>query len=235
MRVSLKSSISSSQSPRKPTHQTFKTIDYREQIQIRPQPNFSSDYQVSPQVTKNLYNSGFVYKNYASPVACDFPLNSEFKRNPKSPFTPRSVSLVPNSPQAPSTASKAMRPRKCEDFTFKTDFVGKIGWGVSNQNPFLDKPRNVIQDKSFEWSCNDGGLRTNIQMETTGKHHEQVDTWLGLPCEQLDQLSVREQRKLVKHRVEQILSERAQLHLVNALPLTKPINTAQNTLMHRRQ
>ena len=42
-------------------------------------------------------------------------------------------------------------------------------------------------------------------METTGLHSDKVDTWLGLPYHALDQLSVREQRKLVKQRVEQIL------------------------------
>lgn len=71
-------------------------------------------------------------------------------------------------------------------------------------------------------------------METTGLHSEKVDMWLGLPYHQLDQLSIREQRKLVKQRVEQILHEKAQMHYDNAVPLTKPIDTAQNTLLHRR-
>jgi hypothetical protein len=33
-----------------------------------------------------------------------------------------------------------------EDFTFKNDFVGDIGWGILNENPFSNKERNVLKD-----------------------------------------------------------------------------------------
>jgi hypothetical protein len=102
---------------------------------------------------------------------------------PSSPFPPTTASLLSRSP--PATASATTRKGKCEDFTFKTDYVGKIGWGVTNDK-FMVKTRHVINEKPHEWAFNDGGLRANFQMETTGLHSEKVDTWLGIPNDLID-------------------------------------------------
>jgi ABC-type antimicrobial peptide transport system ATPase subunit len=71
-------------------------------------------------------------------------------------------------------------------------------------------------------------------METSGYHATHIDNWLGLPYHQLEQLSVREQRKIVKQRVEMILQERAQKYADNAMPLTRPIDNKINAILHRR-
>lgn len=78
-----------------------------------------------------------------------------------------------------------------KDMTFKNDFVGDVGWDVTNPM-FLVKDRKVLRDQPHKWSFNRGGLRANYHMETTGYHAEHVDTWLGLPYHELDQLSLRE-------------------------------------------
>jgi hypothetical protein len=70
-------------------------------------------------------------------------------------------------------------------------------------------------------------------METTGLHSDKVDTWLGLPYHQLDSLSVRDQRKIVKQRVGQLIQEKAILFTEHAVPLTRPIDTTENAMLVR--
>jgi len=49
-----------------------------------------------------------------------------------------------------------------------------------------------------------GGLKDIPQMETIGFNATYVDNWLGIPYDALDELSVREQRIIVKKRVAEI-------------------------------
>ena len=119
--------------------------------------------------------------------------------------------------------------------TFKTDWVGDVGWGVLAKNPFAVNERNVLKDQRHKWAYNHGELKCNFQMETTGLHSEKVDTWLGLPHHEMDAMSVRQQRKLVIKRVEQILQERANLFLGRTVPLTRPIDTSQNMKLYIKQ
>ena len=51
---------------------------------------------------------------------------------------------------------------------------------------------------------NTGGLKDIPQMETSGFNSTHVDAWLGIPYDMLDDLSVREQRIVVKRRVAEI-------------------------------
>ena len=46
-------------------------------------------------------------------------------------------------------------------------------------------------------------------METTGFTSTGIDAWLGIPYEVLDDLSVREQRVVVKRRVAEIRQQEA--------------------------
>ena len=50
-------------------------------------------------------------------------------------------------------------------------------------------------------------------METTGLPATHVDAWLGIPYEVLDDMSVREQRIIVKQRVSEIRQVEAQRRL----------------------
>lgn len=42
------------------------------------------------------------------------------------------------------------------------------------------------------------------QLDSSGKHATHFDSWLGIPYEMLDELSVREQRLIVKKRVQEL-------------------------------
>jgi len=52
--------------------------------------------------------------------------------------------------------------------------------------------------KAFDF----GGLKNLPQMDTTGNFAAHLDTKLGIPYELLDDMSVREQRVLVKMRIQ---------------------------------
>lgn len=59
--------------------ETFKNIDLREQISVNyPNSSYSIEHSRSPKVTRNLFNSGFVFKNHNSPIACDYKLSKDF-------------------------------------------------------------------------------------------------------------------------------------------------------------
>ena len=49
-----------------------------------------------------------------------------------------------------------------------------------------------------------GGLKDLPQMNTYGYFSEHIDKMFGLPFEMLDEMSVREQRVLVKKRVAEV-------------------------------
>jgi len=77
--------------------------------------------------------------------------------------------------------------------------LGSIGWGVTNEK--LDQGitrRLPAPDMPHKKQFDLGGLKDIPQMETTGFPATHVDTWLGIPYDMLDDMSVREQRVIVK-------------------------------------
>jgi hypothetical protein len=60
-------------------------------------------------------------------------------------------------------------------------------------------------------------------METSGSFGDTVDNWLGIPHHVLDQLSLRDQRKIVKNRAQLLIQERNSITFQNQVPLTKPV------------
>lgn len=69
-------------------------------------------------------------------------------------------------------------------------------------------------------------------MELTGQFSDRVDNLLGLPYHLLDQLSIREQRLVVKQRVQQIVHGKNKLVNQNKVPLTRPMDTVTNSMMN---
>ena len=126
------------------------------------------------------------------------------------------------------------RERASKDMAFQREWVGNLGWGVTRPD-FQVTERHCLPEKPFQWSLEKGTRKDEFFLEASGWHPDKLDTWLGLPYHQLDQLSIREQRKIVKQRVEQILKMKAQQRHDNNIPLTRPIDNAQNTLLHRKQ
>jgi hypothetical protein len=61
-------------------------------------------------------------------------------------------------------------------------------------------------------------------MQTTGYPAERVDKWLNLPYHELDQLPIREQRKIVSIKASHLFNQQAALRAKNAMPLTYPIS-----------
>ena len=51
----------------------------------------------------------------------------------------------------------------------------------------------------------------------------------------LDKMSVREQRKIVQDRMEQILSHKNNQVFHNEVPLTRPIDTDVNALIYKQK
>jgi len=72
-------------------------------------------------------------------------------------------------------------------------------------------------------------------MDTTGFKAQAMDEWLGIPYETLENLSVRQQREIIKKRAREIFQEdRAQRRMYSMIH-TKPIDTATNTKIHFRK
>ena len=69
-----------------------------------------------------------------------------------------------------------------------------IGWGVTN--PKIDQGvyRRTLPaaDMPHKKAYDFGGLKDIPQMETTGFFGQQVDNWLGIPFDTLEDMSVRE-------------------------------------------
>jgi hypothetical protein len=73
------------------------------------------------------------------------------------------------------------------------------------------------------------GLKHLPHMDTTGKFALHLDHQLGIPYELLDDLSVREQRVIVKRRIEEMRQvENYKIRTMSKSP-TKAIDTATNT------
>lgn len=72
-------------------------------------------------------------------------------------------------------------------------------------------------------------------MDTTGKFALHLDHQLGIPYELLDDLSVREQRVIVKKRIAELREiENFKIRSQTKSP-TKPIDTSTNTRLYLRQ
>ena len=71
-------------------------------------------------------------------------------------------------------------------------------------------------------------------MDTTGYPAAHVDTWLGIPYEMLEDMSVREQRVIVKQRVSELRQIEAHRRLIGRAA-TKPIDTYVNTKLYIKQ
>ena len=84
--------------------------------------------------------------------------------------------------------------------------LGTIGWGVSNEKLDQGLYRRTLAavDMPHKKAYDFGGLKDIPQMETTGLPATHVDTWLGIPYESLEEMSVREQRVIVKQRVTEL-------------------------------
>ena len=77
-----------------------------------------------------------------------------------------------------------------------------------------------------------GGLKNLPQLDTTGKFAAQLDNQLGIPYELLDDLSVREQRAIVKRRLNELrMLENFKIKSMTKT-VTKPINTEENTRLY---
>lgn len=68
-----------------PNRQSFKLIDLRENPQQVKSNIHSPAHAKSPKVTRDLYRTGFMFKNNNSPYANDFRLSSDFKIKPNEP------------------------------------------------------------------------------------------------------------------------------------------------------
>ena len=72
-------------------------------------------------------------------------------------------------------------------------------------------------------------------MDLPGKFATHLDNQLGIPYEMLDDLSVREQRVIVKRRIAEMrLVENFKIKSMTKSP-TKPIDTNTNTRLYLRQ
>ena len=68
-------------------------------------------------------------------------------------------------------------------------------------------------------------------METSGFNATYMDNWLGVPYDALEDMSIREQRIIVKKRVAEIRQQEAYKRLTSRSP-TKPIDTYVNTKLY---
>ena len=85
--------------------------------------------------------------------------------------------------------------------------------------------------KAFDFD----GLKYLPHMDTTGKFAQHLDNQLGIPYELLDDLSVREQRIIVKRRITELREmENFKIRSMTKSP-TKPIDTQTNTRLYMKQ
>ena len=79
--------------------------------------------------------------------------------------------------------------------------LGTIGWGVTNVNLDQGVWRRLLPEMPHKKAYDFGGLKDLPHMDTTCKFALHLDNQLGLPYDMLDDLSVREQRIIVKRRL----------------------------------
>ena len=113
--------------------------------------------------------------------------------------------------------------------------LGTIGWGVTN--PKLDQGvrRRILPEMPHKKAYDHGGLKNNPQMETVGYFSSHIDNMLGLPSKMLDELSVRQQRLIVKKRVQELRKLQAHYIRSNTKSPTIPIDTSTNRRLYEKQ
>ena len=147
-----------------------------------------------------------MFKNSNSPQACERRLSPVLKREPLKPVYHFSPTL-PETPRNYSQVTAKYTDPKKRSINKPDRNVGcsTPGWGVTNPNLEQVVSRKNPISHPHVLAYNLGHLRNNLQMETTGLQEGKVDTWLGLPVTYLDSLPLREQRKVVKQRAENLL------------------------------
>lgn len=156
-------------------------------------------------MTRELYSTGFVFKNNNSPYANDLRLSNDFKIKPTVPSLHGTVSPKPDRQSPVRDTNPSCSPKRFQSsstINYNRDHFGHIGWGVTNPILENDNTRRVLKEQPHKWAYNHDQLRHNFFMETTGNFSEKIDAYLGLPYHMLDKMSMREQRKVVYDRME---------------------------------
>ena len=111
--------------------------------------------------------------------------------------------------------------------------LGTIGWGTNN--PKLDQgvKRRILPEMNHKKAFDFGGLKDLPQMNTMGYQSQHIDNMLGLPFEILDDMSVREQRFIIKKRVAEV--RQMQAYRISHRITTKPIDTSTNKRLFIKQ
>lgn len=113
--------------------------------------------------------------------------------------------------------------------------MSSIGWGVQNSRLDQNVWRRLLPEMPHKKAFDFNGLKYLPQMDTTGKFALHLDHQLGIPYEALDDLSVREQRVIVKKRIAEMREiENFKIRSMTKSP-TKPIDTSTNTRLYLRQ
>lgn len=107
--------------------------------------------------------------------------------------------------------------------------LASIGWGVSKPNLDQGVWRRLLPEMPHKKAYDFDGLKYLPHMDTTGKFALHLDHQLGIPYDMLDDLSVREQRVIVKRRIQELREiENYKIRSCTKSP-TKPIDTNTNT------
>ena len=113
--------------------------------------------------------------------------------------------------------------------------LGTIGWGSANPNLEQGIWRRLLPDMPHKKVYDFGGLKHLPHMDTTGKFALHLDNQLGIPYELLDDLSVREQRVIVKSRIQELRQiENYKIRSMTKSP-ARPIDTETNTRLFLKQ
>lgn len=112
--------------------------------------------------------------------------------------------------------------------------LGSIGWGSQNKNLEQGIWRRLLPEMPHKKAFDFGGLKNLPQLDLPGKFATHLDNQLGIPYEMLDDLSVREQRVIVKRRIAEMrMLENFKIKSMTKSP-TKPIDTNTNTRLYLR-
>ena len=79
--------------------------------------------------------------------------------------------------------------------------MGSIGWGIEKSHLDTGIWRRLLPEMPHKKMYDFGGLKDLPHMDTTGAFAAHLDHKLGLPYEALEELSVREQRVIIKRRL----------------------------------
>ena len=82
--------------------------------------------------------------------------------------------------------------------------LGTYGWGIKNTKLDTNIRRKILPDMPHKKAFDFNGLKYLPQMDFTGKFALQLDQELGLPYDMLEDLSVREQRVIIKSRISEL-------------------------------